>query len=168
MRSLSSVALRKALNSRSKYHFDFFTIDLNNELSGLNGAVLEEQTKFLNESIQRILTLYTETKSNKVTTLPKSVILIGHSMGGVISHGFLVNSHMANVDLLITLGSPHYRPPINMDWYIAKYYKDLKDKSEMYGGNNLTIITIGGGNHDRLVNSGLTVAHNNSINVVVS
>lgn len=76
VRSLASVALRKALHSRVGYHFDFFSLDLNDELSGLNGAVLNEQTSFLNHSLYQIINLYNRKKPNA----PRSVILIGHSM----------------------------------------------------------------------------------------
>lgn len=137
-------------------------IDLNDELSGLNGGVLQDQTNFLNDSIHRILTLY---QSNKVIQ-PKSVILIGHSMGGVVAEGLLATSNLTTVQLLITLGSPHLRPQINIDWYLAKYYDRFKQRSATT--NNLTLITIAGGNYDRLVNSRLTNAPNSTINVVVS
>lgn len=75
VRSLASVALRKALNSRPGFHFDYFTVDLNNEFSGLNGALLYEQSRYVNLSIKRILQLYENNKHQ-----PKSLILIGHSM----------------------------------------------------------------------------------------
>lgn len=75
VRSLASVALRKALNERPGFHFDYFTIDLNEELSGINGALLEDQMRYVNYSIGRILELY-----NNASRPPKSVILIGHSM----------------------------------------------------------------------------------------
>lgn len=75
VRSLASVALRKSLNSRPGFHFDYFTVDLNDELSALNGGVLFEQQQYVNYSVHRILQLY-KTVENR----PKSVILIGHSM----------------------------------------------------------------------------------------
>lgn len=75
VRSLASIALRKSLNSRPGFHFDYFTVDLNEELSGLNGALLYEQKEYVNRSISRVLQLY-EGLSDK----PQSVILVGHSM----------------------------------------------------------------------------------------
>lgn len=75
MRSLASIALRKALNSETRFHFDYFTVDLNNEFSGLNGALLYEQSRYVNLSIKRILQFYENNKHQA-----KSVILIGHSM----------------------------------------------------------------------------------------
>lgn len=75
VRSLASIALRKAVNSRSPFHFDYFSIDLNEELSGLNGALLTEQLRYVNASLFRVLDLY---KNRPIA--PKSIILFGHSM----------------------------------------------------------------------------------------
>lgn len=75
VRSLASVALRKSLNSRPGFHFDYFTIDLNEEFSGLNGALLYDQVQYVNHSVYRVLELY-----KKLTNPPSSIILIGHSM----------------------------------------------------------------------------------------
>lgn len=69
------MALRKALSDRPGFHFDYFTVDLNEELSGINGALLNDQMRFVNNSIGRILELYKDTSRP-----PESVVLIGHSM----------------------------------------------------------------------------------------
>lgn len=79
VRSLSSIALRKSLNSRPGFHFNYFTVDLNEELSGLNGALLYDQITYVNQSIQRVLELY----QNRYNP-PKSVVLVGHSMVSTI------------------------------------------------------------------------------------
>ena len=71
--------MRKALNSRSPFHMDFFTVDLNEEYSALYGGVLESQTEFVRQSIFRILELYKNNKSFR----PTSVVLVGHSMVGI-------------------------------------------------------------------------------------
>lgn len=76
VRSFASIALRKALNSRQGFHFDFFAVELNNELSGLNGALLNEQMLYVNHSVNRILQLYDDRRRLQ----PESVIIIGHSM----------------------------------------------------------------------------------------
>lgn len=75
VRSLASVALRKSLSSRPGFHFDYFTVDLNEELSALNGGVVFEQQLYVNNSIYHILELY-----KNVENSPKSVVLIAHSM----------------------------------------------------------------------------------------
>lgn len=75
-RSLASVSLRKWLNSRTQYHFDYFLVDFNEESSGLHGGLLEDQTSYVRHCIEKILSLY---KSDTNSQKPNSVILIGHS-----------------------------------------------------------------------------------------
>lgn len=68
--------------------------------------------------------------------------------------------------MLITLASPHRRPTISLDNYIAEYYEQI----ERINSSNLankTFISIGGGNNDHLVNSGLTYSNYSSLNVLV-
>lgn len=46
VRSLASVALRKAIDeTKYKTHFDFFTVDFGEEISGLFGGVLQDQSR---------------------------------------------------------------------------------------------------------------------------
>ncbi|XP_064420102.1 GPI inositol-deacylase-like [Latimeria chalumnae] len=58
VRSLGSVALRKAEDIDEKFHFNFFSIDFNEELVALYGGSLQRQTKFVHECIKVILKLY--------------------------------------------------------------------------------------------------------------
>lgn len=82
----------------SLYWFYFFTKDVivillsvnyNEELSGLYGGVLLQQTKYASSCIAKILSLY---KNNRYTkSVPNSVILIGHSMVSLL-HIFIINN----------------------------------------------------------------------------
>lgn len=69
------MSLRKTLNSHTPFHFDYFSVDLNEEYSALFGGVLSDQRDFVHHCLHRILELY-QNNANK----PTSVILIGHSM----------------------------------------------------------------------------------------
>lgn len=84
-RSLASVSLRKSVNSRMPYHFNYFMIDFNEEQSAIFGGVLSDQTKFVSHCIKKILTLYQKNEGKK----PDSVILIGHSIVSNFSINFL-------------------------------------------------------------------------------
>ena len=75
VRSLASVAYRKTLESRKHFHFDFFTIEFNEELSAFHGALLDQQVSFVRQCIQKIFQLYLTKHQAR-----KSLILIGHSM----------------------------------------------------------------------------------------
>ena len=43
VRSLGSVAFRRAIDKQKKYHFNFFSVDLAEEYSGLYGPALQDQ-----------------------------------------------------------------------------------------------------------------------------
>lgn len=58
VRSLGSIALRKAEDIDFKYHFNFFSVNFNEELVALYGGSLQRQTKFVHECIKVILKLY--------------------------------------------------------------------------------------------------------------
>ena len=83
VRSLASVALRKALEMDKKYRtrFDFFAVDFDEELSALSGSVLKDQHEFVIKSIGHILGMYKKGAAGS----PRSVVLIGHSIGGVVA-----------------------------------------------------------------------------------
>ncbi|GJQ72189.1 hypothetical protein Trydic_g3281 [Trypoxylus dichotomus] len=149
VRSLASVALRKALHSRPGFHFDYFTIDYNEELSGLNGALLHDQVLYAQRSIYRILELYASNLEK-----PTSIILIGHSMGGIVAEGLIsVIPDTSLISLVITLASPHKRPPLFFDSYLYNFYTDIKSWDNKM---NKTFIAVSGGFSDFLVAPHLT------------
>ncbi|KAJ8730055.1 hypothetical protein PYW07_017093 [Mythimna separata] len=168
-RSLASVALRKALSKGYQYHFDFFSISYNEELSGLYGGVLQSQTKFAAASITKILSLY---KSNKYTkTVPTSVILIGHSMGGLIAKRLLAYPSTINMTTIaISLAAPLEAPVINVDAAMDDYYMLMNLEWEMNINNNPEIkqkkilLSFGNGPRDVLIPSGLTASNDSYIN----
>ncbi|XP_044252309.1 GPI inositol-deacylase [Tribolium madens] len=149
-RSLASVALRKALNSRTPFHFDYFLIDLNKELSGLNGALLVDQLEYVNNSIYTVLNLYKKPA--------KSVVLVGHSMGGIIAKRLGENSDL--VPIVLGLAAPYRRPPMQMDSFSYNFYKNIDTRN-----SSTTFVSITGGYNDFLVPSFLTKL-DGSINVV--
>lgn len=68
------MSLRKGLEDRTPFHFDYFAVHLGKDYSGLYGGVLMEETEYVSHCIERVLSLY----KGKV----KNVVLIGHSMVG--------------------------------------------------------------------------------------
>ncbi|KAJ0070485.1 hypothetical protein NL108_011683 [Boleophthalmus pectinirostris] len=153
-RSLGSVALRKAENMEGGLHFNVFTVDFNEELVALYGGSLLRQTHFLHESIKAILRLYKHLKSP-----PQSVVLVGHSMGGVVARAlFTLPKFNPNlVTLIITQASPHVAPVLGLDPYLLNFYQAVRQKwlnSERL--RNVTVLSVGGGYRDFQVRSGLT------------
>ncbi|KAJ9584662.1 hypothetical protein L9F63_020987, partial [Diploptera punctata] len=169
VRSLASVSLWKTLNSHAPFHFDYFTVDLNEEYSGLFGGVLFDQRDFVHHCIQRILQLY------KYEKRPTSVILIGHSMGGMVAKGLFTDPTFDKnlVKVILTLVTPHNHPVLSLDSYTARFYDSVngywtRNRQPHSDGNlsHVTFISIGGGHRDILVRSGLTLTSEADISVV--
>ncbi|XP_058478260.1 GPI inositol-deacylase [Solea solea] len=154
-RSLGSVALRKAENIEGSVHFNVFTVDFNEELVALYGGSLLRQTHFLHESIKAILRLYKHLKSP-----PHSVVLVGHSMGGVVARALftLPRFNTSLVSLIITQASPHLAPVLALDPYLLDFYSSVRHKWVKQANKlrNITVLSIGGGYRDYQVRSGLT------------
>ncbi|KAI4877972.1 hypothetical protein NFI96_020741 [Prochilodus magdalenae] len=171
-RSLGSVALRKAENVEGGIHLNVFTIDFNEELVALYGGSLLRQTHFLHESIKVILRLY----KNRPDP-PSSVVLVGHSMGGVVARALFTlprfNPHL--VSLILTQASPHHAPVVSLDPYILGFYSSVKRRwsSGAEDLRNVTVLSVGGGYRDYQVRSGLAalscpVDDLNKLSVVVT
>ncbi|XP_038211985.1 GPI inositol-deacylase isoform X2 [Zerene cesonia] len=172
-RSLASVALRKALSKGYENHFDYFTISYNEELSGLYGGVLQSQTQFAAACVTKILSLY---KNHKYTKLiPSSVILIGHSMGGLIAKRLLAYPSTINTtNIAITLATPLEAPIVNFDSAMNDYYKLIElewnayVKPFKYVSDKKYLISLGSGPRDVLVPAGLTSSNNSYVNAVAT
>lgn len=171
-RSLGSVALRKAEGLESGFHLNVFTVDFNEELVALYGGSLLKQTRFLHECIKAILRLYKEH-----TDPPTSVVLVGHSMGGVVARALftLPRFNLRLISLIITQASPHQAPVLPLDPYILEFYAAVRRRwiTGAHDLRNVTVLSVGGGYRDYQVRSGLTalpcpVADPNKLSLVVT
>lgn len=157
-RSLASVALRKAERLTSKVHFNYFAADLDESLSGLFGGVLYEQTEFIRVCVTRILWLY-----RKIENPPTSVVVVGHSMGGLIARGLftLPKFDPSVVHTIITFGTPHRHPVVSFDPQLMDYYETVNSfwRSQAFSNDtearlkNITLVSVSGGLRDVLVRS---------------
>ncbi|XP_063444450.1 GPI inositol-deacylase-like [Mytilus trossulus] len=153
-RSLASVAHRRANDKRYSFHFNYYTIDFNEELSALYGGMLQSQTDFVHECVKKILSLYEYNK-------PSSVLLVGHSMGGMIARALftLPEFDQSSVNTIITQATPHQAPVISFDRMIATYYSSVNNYWRTHSNTTLkhvTVVSTGGGYRDVLVRNGLT------------
>uniref|UniRef100_H3AZ46 GPI inositol-deacylase n=1 Tax=Latimeria chalumnae TaxID=7897 RepID=H3AZ46_LATCH len=172
VRSLGSVALRKAEDIDEKFHFNFFSIDFNEELVALYGGSLQRQTKFVHECIKVILKLYKDQEY-----APNSVAIVGHSMGGLVARALLTLPGFKPelISLIITQATPHIAPVLTLDSYLIDFYISVNDYwiEKAQALRNVTVLSVGGGFRDYQVRSGLTVLpslhfHNNTLSVVTS
>ncbi|XP_029650604.1 GPI inositol-deacylase isoform X2 [Octopus sinensis] len=146
VRSLASVAFRKSENL--PFLFNYFSVDLNEEISALNGGTLQDQTEFVGFCVKKILRLY-----KKARNPPSSVVVIGHSMGGLVARALftLPDFDSSSIHTIITLATPHQSPVIVLDNYVSRFYEKV---NEYWIDNshttlaNITILSTGGGERD--------------------
>ncbi|NXJ77832.1 PGAP1 deacylase, partial [Trogon melanurus] len=172
VRSLGSIALRKAEDVDFKYHFNFFSVNFNEELVALYGGSLQRQTKFVHECIKVILKLYRDGEF-----APTSVAIVAHSMGGLVARALLTlkNFKPELINLLITQATPHNAPVMPLDKYLTDFYTAVNNHWILKAQDlrNLTTLSVAGGFRDYQVRSGLAFLprlsqHDSALSVVSS
>ncbi|KAF2127603.1 PGAP1-domain-containing protein [Dothidotthia symphoricarpi CBS 119687] len=150
-----------------KRPLDFFSVDFNEDITAFHGQTLLDQAEYLNDAITFILSLYhTPGRSLRDSNLPDptSVIIVGHSMGGMVARTMLTmpNYQANSINTVITLAAPHARPPVSFDGDIVRTYKGVNDYwrhaySQKWAVDNplwhVTLISIAGGGLDTIVSS---------------
>lgn len=148
-------------------NLDFFTVDFNEDITAFHGQTLLDQAEYLNEAIRYILSLYLDPRvSDRAPDLPDptSVIILGHSMGGIVARSMLImpNYQSNSINTIITMSAPHARPPVSFDGQIVQTYKDINDYwrhaySQQWANDNplwhVTLVSIAGGGLDTVVPS---------------
>ena len=148
-------------------NLDFFTVDFNEDITAWHGQTLLDQAEYLNEAVAYILSLYHDPRrSRRDPGLPdpSSVILIGHSMGGMVARTMLVlpNYQANSINTIITMAASHARPPVSFDADIVHTYERVNDYwrkaySQKWANDNplwhVTLISVAGGGLDTIVPS---------------
>ncbi|KAJ2413191.1 GPI inositol deacylase, partial [Coemansia sp. RSA 2530] len=154
---------------RGQIGYDYFTVGLNEELTALHGYSILEQADFINDAIRYILSLYPGTRakhqlSSKGTTfaLPTSVVVVGHSMGGVVARtAFTLPNHIVgSIQAIFTLSTPHNNPTASLEYYVDKVYSSVNSfwRHGFHNGtlDDVSLVSIAGGNLDSMINSDYT------------
>ncbi|XP_013103722.2 GPI inositol-deacylase [Stomoxys calcitrans] len=192
VRSLASVALRKGMDNERGIHLDYFTVNFEEQLSALYGGYLENQKKFLHYAILAVRRLYA-----KKYNVDKSVILIGHSMGGKVAESALQDPEISKyINTVLYISTPIDKPVVYFDSKLDKFYAtstnylynkhashipnretnvctNFQDKiphrtNESMILDNVLMISMGGGNRDLLVRDGLTISQFSDIHAMTS
>lgn len=125
--SFSNFQLPNQYTSR----LDWFAVDLEGEHSAMDGAILEEHTEYVVYAIHKILDQYkvsydARTKEGAANSgsLPTSVILVGHSMGGFVARAAVIHPHLRKsvVQTVLTLSAPHQSPPVALQPSLGHYF----------------------------------------------
>ena len=146
---------------------DFFAIDFNEDFTAFHGQTVLDQAEYLNDAVAYILSLYHDPRrSQRDPGLPdpSSVILVGHSMGGVVARTMLTmpNYQPNSVNTIVTVSAPHARPPVSFDAESVRTYKRINDYwrhayTQTWANDNplwhVTLISIAGGGLDTVIPS---------------
>ncbi|PSK37318.1 GPI inositol-deacylase [Elsinoe australis] len=157
----------EAAQAAGKRPLDFFSVDFNEDITAFHGQTLIDQADYLNDAIAYILSLYHNPhRSVRDPDLPDptSVILVGHSMGGIVARAMLVRpNYLSNsVNTIITLAAPHARAPVSFDSDMISIYEEInaywrRSYSEQWASKNplwhVTLVSIAGGGLDTVVPS---------------
>ncbi|KAH7128760.1 PGAP1-like protein-domain-containing protein [Dendryphion nanum] len=151
----------------AKRPLDFFSVDFNEDITAFHGQTLLDQAEYLNDAVSFILSLYhdpSRTLRDSDLPDPTSVIIVGHSMGGIVARTMLTmpNYQSNSINTIVTLAAPHARPPVSFDGDIVRTYKGVNDYwrhaySQKWAIDNplwhVTLISIAGGGLDTIVPS---------------
>jgi hypothetical protein len=128
-------------------------------LSAFQSESIEDQAFVANEAVQFILSKYKEQKK----IVPKGVLIIGHSMGGIVARHMMTLSNYQPGTILdiITLSTPHKEAPIPLYRPMGKLYSELnsfwqQEHREEGKIANISLVSIGGGTRDTVLDSSLT------------
>ncbi|KAF9332810.1 GPI inositol deacylase [Podila minutissima] len=165
----SAKQVRAIAKAASKYYYEQVILDFNEEFSALHGHSLLEQAQFLNDAIAYILTLYRDGRqADPELPQPTSVMIIGHSMGGIVARSLFTmnNFKPGSVNTILTAATPHMVPPVTLDFEISNIYDKIESfwTKGFYGPDaplqNVSLISIAGGNRDIIVNGDSGNIHN--------
>src|SRR6185369_8085854 len=104
----------------SRIYIYICVVDFNEEYSAFHGHSLYEQAEYLNDAIRYILSLYPSIRkvqqtnsSSQLHPDPTAVILIGHSMGGIVARTLfqIPNFQPGSINTILTMSTPHVLPP---------------------------------------------------------
>ncbi|GAB2284964.1 hypothetical protein Dimus_019419 [Dionaea muscipula] len=173
--------INSSLSTLNQYPsmLDWFAVDLGGEHSAMDGHVLHEHTEYVVYAIHRILDRYREscdarTREGATVSedLPKSVILVGHSMGGFVARAATVHPHLRKhaIETIVTLSSPHQSPPVALQPSLGSYFASVNNQwrkgyqVQLSGAvhyrsdallSHVVVISITGGVNDYQVRSAL-------------
>ncbi|KAI0219354.1 GPI inositol deacylase [Massospora cicadina] len=163
VRSLAKVSSERAYESLGP-GLDFFAADFQEEFSALTGELLLKQAEYVNQCIAHILSLYE--KSRTEAPLPTSVLVIGHSMGGVVARAAIgLSSYVPkSINTMITLSTPHTDAPVPLERSMWDFYRGMNgfwvehfaSEGKLSRLEDVSVISINGGEMDGQIAADLT------------
>ncbi|KAI6193487.1 GPI inositol-deacylase [Aphelenchoides besseyi] len=139
VRSLATVLQNKTESRATKFHFDVFAVDFNEEFSALHSSYLLNHTRFLHDAIEHVWKMYAKK--------PPGIVLFGHSLGGIVSRLVLEDSEIEKkISLIFTIATPFKEPPYPIDKMILRLWRQVHALN-----STVPVISVDGGLRDELI-----------------
>lgn len=108
-------------------YFQYFAMDFEGgsssiSLSAVHGSEVTSQAYSTNRALHKIRSLYPKSSNESL-----HIILVGHSIGGVVARGSLLlpNHPHCVVKIILQLSSPNQRPPYALDASLDSVYQAI-------------------------------------------
>ncbi|KAF8638570.1 hypothetical protein AX17_002112 [Amanita inopinata Kibby_2008] len=124
--------------SRAVKPLDFFAVEFNEDLSAFHGSTLKSQIAYTSRAMEYILSLYPTNTS---------IIILGHSMGGIVATSLLPTDH---ISAIVTMSTPHTLPPARFDPRVDDIYRT---NLQILTSNPTPIVSLCGGAADTMIPS---------------
>ena len=160
-------------------YLDWFAVSFGEELSAFHGALLEDQIAFAARAIEHVASLYVvqrrtahghlptgESHSERISSVPLHVAILGHSMGGLVARGALLDARLGNRNRkpplafsLVTLASPHAYSPATTTKGAARRHARMNEAWRVGHAaargdaslRHVALASVAGGDRDRQV-----------------
>jgi pimeloyl-ACP methyl ester carboxylesterase len=127
--------------SLANFTFDVYAVDFGEEGAGLHGALVERQAAFVAHAVAYLT-------STCPSPQPNSLVIVAHSMGGLVARVALAQHSTLRVDALLTLATPHAHPVLAMEPSLHVIHARLATAQH---ATQIPIVSIGGGFRDELI-----------------
>ncbi|KAG8760456.1 GPI inositol deacylase [Serendipita sp. 396] len=147
IRSIASSAARQFQKDNItlyKKPLDFFAVEFNEDFSAIHPPTLLTQARYSAQAIHYIISLYP--KDTKV-------ILMGHSMGGLVSQLLMTELNDHYLRAVITMSTPSHLAPVRFDRRAEFVYSDARTAQLGDISSSTPLITICGGATDSQITS---------------
>jgi hypothetical protein len=121
-------------------------VDLDEQLSAFDHYAILKQSEFVQSAIKNLLSMYPE-----IDHFP----IMAHSMGGIVAKDALLKMGLYKSWTLITVATPHNRPPFSISRDLSLLFSNVRDEWELKMKSN-TLISIVGGVLDTMISPELT------------
>ncbi|GMM53932.1 Bst1 protein [Maudiozyma humilis] len=158
----------ESIENEYSQNIDFFAADFNEDFTAFHGQTMLDQAEYLNDAIAYILSLYEQSHGKSDKPLPESVIIVAHSMGGIVARVMptLQNHVPGSMNTILTLSSPHAAAPVTFDGDILKIYRKVNDywrqqfeDPESFFSKNVSLISITGSIQDTVLPADYAAVH---------